>query len=139
MLKEEMLNFVTKEFKQGKLPIQLKNYKKLLNYLEENKITLDIDDAYALLLESDSFYKMVETLIKNQNKIGNITQNELMITITSAYELKDLTSEEVEENFDDILQEINSSYQENEKYESNKVDYVKDYLDEINYKIKKVK
>lgn len=151
----QILNFVEKEFKNGEKSVQLKNYVKLMNFLDENNIVLDIENAEYLLQTSSLLNKMIEGILAIPD-MADMIQDESLMTLVNTYqmlngkeedikidediyrELREETQyektkeEEAFEEFDDCFSTDIAVYRSHGKTE---VDSVKQYLDELPSKL----
>ena len=122
-MKKEINDYITKSFINGPTAVQLKNCKRLIEFLNSKKYTLDFKTTQELLSENKQLNKLAAILNELIEK-GDIdlVGNENVSMIVSAYYLMNNKEEEQEEKETDF---------DYTKLELSDVDNVKLYLREI--------
>ena len=145
VLSEEKINliidFIDKKFESGNMSSQFKNYKKLLEFLQENEIAdLSILDCVILLRKSAKLSTMINVM-RSDEGFRKLLSNGILESINSAYVVinnieEDFISEEVESDSYEY-RTTNSIYTgyKAEKANGSDLDLLKLYLSELNHKI----
>ena len=84
-----LIDYIEKNFEEGNLKVQIKNLKKLVSYLTQNKISLDIslEDAGILLDGSPKLNKLIDTIL-SQKKRDMYLEDENIYTLAMVYASK---------------------------------------------------
>ncbi len=117
-----LIDFIDKNFKDGKLAYQIENLKKLVSFLGNNEFTLeiDLDAAEDLLKESKKLNDLISCLINNGDYTDYLEdQNVYTLFFVYAHKhkisLKEKKSEVIEESEDENeLYEVSVTSKKNE-------------------------
>lgn len=105
-------NYANDNFKEGNLSVQLSNYKGMVEFLSEKKITIDIDSAFDIYYSNDKLKHMVDTLMSNK-KTKNICNNDNIMSLMLVNS-EDIEKDESDEKVDE--QEENKENDEGTVY-----------------------